>query len=172
MADQLKPRPGLSLLLITLILGLPTSFKTLATFAKSKPDLPPLQQELVSVIKPLAALPHGITLSLVDRDYHLIPDPRRPLYFIGNNLIGSIGEKRTYFADQKQLEVLNIDYQSRLNKLNHLKQNFCQDKSLLKQQSIKYLVLADDLIHCTGNDQIKFTQLKKTDHFALFKLDY
>ncbi len=170
-ANSLKPKSGLVLLLITLALSLPSSVKTITAFAKSKPDLPPLQLELIQVIKPLESMSKGITLSLVDRDYHRIPDPHRPLNYIGNNLIGSIGKQPSFFADQKQLEVLNIDYQSRLKKINQLKQNFCQDKSLLKIANIKYLIIADDLFHCTGDDQIKFTQIKKTNHFALYQLN-
>ena len=170
-ANQLKPKLGQALLLLALGLSLPSSFKTIISHAKSKPELPPLQLELVEVIKPLNTLPSGVTLSLVDRDYHRIPDPHRPLNFIGNNLIGSIGRKPAFFADQKQLEVLSIDYQSRLDQVNHLKQDFCHDKSLLKQEKIQYLILADDLFHCAGDDQIKFTQIKKTNHFALYQLD-
>lgn len=170
--QSLKPKLGFTLLLITLSFSLPSSIKTLTAFAKSKPELPPLQQELVEVIKSLESLPTGITLSLVDRDYHLIPDPKRPLNYIGNNLISSIGKQPAFFADQKQLEVLNIDYQPRLNQINQLKQNFCQDKTLLRKENIKYLIIADDLLHCAGDDQIVFTRIHQSNHFALFKLDY
>jgi|GEM_PF-4808301 hypothetical protein len=169
-ASKLKPKLGLTYLSIILLLSLPTSLKTVYAFANTQDDLPPLQQELVETITPLKSMPRGITLSLVDRDYHVIPDPLRPLNFIGNNLIGSIGQKQAYFADQKQLEVLNINYRSRLEEINQLKQSFCQDKSLLIKANINYLILADDLTHCAGDDQIIFTKIHQTQHFSLFNL--
>lgn len=171
-ANNLKPKLGLALLFATLILSLPASFKTLTAFARSKPTLSPLKHELVEVIKHLESQPPGLTLSLVDRDYHVIPDPHRPLNFIGNNLISSIGKKQTFFADQKQLEVLNLNYQPRLNQINHLKQTFCQTKTLLIKEKIKYILIADDLLHCAGDDQILFTSIYQSKHFGLFKLDY
>lgn len=171
--SKLSPKLGLAYLSLTLLLSLPASMKSVYAFATSQTKLPPLQQELVEAISPLKSLPTGLTLSLVDRDYHLIPDPHRPLNYIGNNLVSSIGQQPSYFADQKQLDVLNINYQTRLGKINHLKQTFCQDKSLLKKAKINYLILADDLAHCaSGDDHIIFTLIHQTKHFVLFKLDY
>lgn len=169
---KLKAKTAIFLLVITLLLSLPSSIKTLVSYAKSSPKLPLLKQELVSVVQKLENLPPGLTLSLVDRDYHVIPDPKRPLNFIGNNLITSIGQKPAYFADQKQLEVMNVDYQLRLDKINQLKQNFCHDKTLLKQEKIQYLILADDLFHCAGDNQITFIKIHQTNHFGLFQLSY
>ena len=170
--DKLKPKLSLTILLTTLFFSFPSSIKTVISYAKSKPELPPLQLELLEVISQLKPLPSGLTLSLVDRDYHLIPDPHRPLNYIGNNLISSFGHKPAYFADQKQIEVINLNYQPRLDQLNHLKQTFCQDKSLLKQEKIKYLVIADDLLHCAGDEQIQFNLIYQSDHFGLFQLDF
>ncbi|MFC1627011.1 hypothetical protein ACFL18_00455 [Patescibacteria group bacterium] len=170
-ASGLSFKTGLSLLSLSLIFSLPVSLNTLKAFASTNPQLPPLRQEIVELMTYLKPLPKGLTLSLVDRDYHLIPDPNRSLNFIGNNLISSLAQKRAYFADQKQLEVLKIDYQSRLDEINQLKQNFCQDKSLLIQESINYLILADDLTHCTGDNQLDFNLLYQTQHFSLFKIN-
>lgn len=168
---QLKPKIGYTFLTLTLLLSLPSTLKTAISHANSKSDLPPLQLEMIEVINHLKVEPSGLTLSLVDRDYHRIPDPHRPLNYIGNNLVSSIGNQPAYFADQKQLEVLNVDYQSRLDQINQLKQNFCQDKTLLKQEEIQYLIIADDLAHCAGDDHITFTKIHQTEHFSLFKLD-
>ncbi|MFH2062148.1 MAG: hypothetical protein ABIJ43_04115 [Candidatus Beckwithbacteria bacterium] len=171
-AVQLKPKAGLIILSITLLLSLPTSIKTISNFAYAKTKLTPLKQELLEIISNLKLLPPGITLSLVDRDYHVIPDPERSLNYIGNNLIGSIGQKQAFFADQKQLKVLNIDYLSRLDSINQLKQNFCKQKQLLLDENIKYLLVADDLFHCLDGPIIKFTLIHQSKHFGLYNISY
>jgi hypothetical protein len=170
LAAQLKRKLGIYYLFAILLLSLPTSLVTISHFVRSRADLSPLRQEWAKVVAHLKPYPPGLTLSLVDRDYHLIPDPTRPLHFIENNLINSLAQKRAYLADEKQLIVLGIKYQDRLDQINQLKRDFCRDKALLKEAKIKYLLVADDLFHCITDKNMSFEPIFRSEHFGLYSL--
>jgi len=153
---------------LIILSSLPASLKTLENFNLTKVSFTPIHQELIETLQVLSSQSPGITLSLADRDYYASVDPNRQLNFIGNNLINSIGQQRSFFSDQRQLEVLNLNYQSRLSDIQSLKDNFCQNKDVIIKEKIRYLILPDDMIHCLPGPNIAFTILHQNKHFGLF----
>jgi hypothetical protein len=91
--------------------------------------------EKTTLLKELNEIPDGVLISFTEENNE-------------NNLLSSVSRKRSFYSDQKQLIVLGLNYQERLEIIDQLNTNFCEfttaDKDIIAQHDLKYFLTSNN----------------------------
>jgi len=166
--DNLKNKSGkIILIFLCLLLSLPTSIKTISSYRlnnlESYVDI-----SVMDALVKLKTLPERKVL-ILDQDLSLDLRNKQKEIYRGNNVVGSYADKRTYFWDKTQLEVLNLNFAKREDFVQELSDNYCNlDQELkdeLRQEEIVYIVVPNT--HKCGSYKLIYDN----KDLAIFQVD-
>ena len=120
------------------------SYKPVIGMANFNPPI--IDKDKINLLENLNNKTEGVLISFIeDQERSILFNDK--IYYakdFGNNTLSSVSQKRSFYADQKQLIVLGLNYQDRLKIIDQLNNHFCefttQDKQVINQYNLKYFL--------------------------------
>lgn len=170
--EKTKPFLKYFSLVLMFLISFFGSYKAIYAFSRDQSLL--LDEHKVKLLQLLQDKPEAVVVSFIEDDMRLgrIYNQTQSLSGLGNNLIGAIGHKPAFYADRKQLAVLDLNYEDRLSVIETLRENFCDFKPIHQQiieaNHLTYFLVPRKYQDCFSPSVVRLELLGEAGDLSLF----
>lgn len=166
------PKMAMSVIIILLVVfTIPTSLNTLSQYLPKRPPAK-LSGGEIEVLYRLAKEPSGTVLSVVfDEKLTKKYSAPKPLFaYASTSYVSAFSQKPSFMADTINLEILGIDYKSRVNTTREILKGTMNSRQLLIDNNISYIYLPKNIGVSFDAGKVGAEMLFENDQAAIYKV--